>query len=249
MIEFRCKNCGQKLSARRIHAGKKAKCPQCSNRISIPEAQANGAATDQGISGDTESAAKDPLLDLTLLDVSQKVKAERQPAEQPVPGETAYEQLRRLQGGQITQETDDIPQRKLPWIIDIFLYPISKPGLIMLGLIVLVPLFLKFLRMTFYFAMLSLPVLLIVYILVLFVSVMAWIVLSLYFYWYFCECIRESAAGQLRAPEIIGSAPGLWDMLLRLLRLLGCLAVFFAPVLIRLQYTRTVDAVFWSLLS
>ena len=249
MIHFHCKNCGQRLSAPRIHAGKKAKCPKCSDRISIPQAQAGGAATDQGITGDTESAARASLLDLTLLDVPQQIKAQPQPAEQPILDETAYEQLRRLQGGRITQESDQIPQRRFPWIIDIFLYPMSKPGLILLGLIILVTLLFKFLKMTFYFTIFYLPVFLIPFLLVLFVGVIVSIALWLYFYWYFCECIRESAAGQLRAPETMGSTPGLGDMLWRLLRLLACLAVFFAPVLIRLQYTRTVDAAFWALLS
>ncbi len=246
MIEFHCKNCGQTLSVSDTHAGKRAKCPKCNNRVSIPEAQASGAATDQD---DTEPVTKASPYNLTLLDVSQQVKAQNQPAEQPVLDETAYEQLRRLQGSLVTYRSDQIPQRRLPWIIDIFLYPISKPGLITLGLIIGVRLFIKFLGLTLTFAALGFAPLLIVATFVVIVGYPIRVILWLYFYWYFCECIRESAAGQLRAPETIGNVPGLGEMLSRLLRTLVCLIIFFGPVLIRFQYNRATDMVFWILLS
>jgi len=249
MIRFCCEHCGHKISVKDKHAGKQGKCPKCKTILTVPKPQTRGAGPAQRDVDESKISSKASVHDLTLLDVSQQIKAESQPAEQPVPDETAYEQLRRLQGGRITQESDQIPQRKLPWIIDIFLYPISKPGLIMLGLIIGVRLFVKFLGLTLTFAAAELQPLLIVAVPVVIVGIAVRIILWLYFYWYFCECIRESAAGQLRAPETIGSVPGFGDMLRQLLRLLGCLAVFFAPVLIYFQRDRTADAVFWSLLG
>lgn len=248
MIEFHCKNCGQRFNVPKTRAGKMAKCPKCNSRVSTPEAQAT-AVTDQGIRGDMEPVSKAVLYDLTLLDVSQQIKIQSQPGEQPVPDETPYEQLRRLQGTRITHESDQIPQRRLPWMIDIFLYPIAKPGLIMLGLIIAVSLLLKTLRRTIPWAAFAFPPLIIVAVPVVIVACLIAAILWLYFCWYFCECVRDSAAGQLRAPETIDKIPGLSDMLWQLLRTVVCLAVFLGPVLIRFRHNRMTDMVFWALLG
>jgi hypothetical protein len=249
MIRFCCEHCGHKIRVKDKHAGNRGKCPKCKTILTVPKPQVNGAGPSQSDRDESTISSKTSAHDLTLLDVPREAKAQSQPAEQPVPDETAYEQLRRLQGGLVKQESDQIPQRRLPWIIDIFLYPISKPGLIMLGLIIVVPLLFKFLGKTFALAALGFPPMLIVAPLVIIVGYLIRTILWLYFYWYFCECIRESAAGQLRAPETIGSTPGLADMLWQLLRTLVCLAVFFGPVLARFHHNRTVDVVFWSLLG
>jgi hypothetical protein len=249
MIRFCCEHCGHKISVKDKHAGKRGKCPKCKSILTVPKPQVNGAGPGQSDLDESTISSKASAHDLTLLDVPRETKDQSQPAEQPVPDETAYEQLRRLQGGLVRQESDQILQRKLPWIIDIFLYPISKPGLIMLSFIIMVPLLFKFLGKTFTFAALGFPPMLIVATLVIMVGHLIRVLLSLYFYWYFCECIRESAAGQLRAPETIGSAPGLGEMLARLLRTLVCLIVFFGPVLIRFRYNRATDVVFWILFS
>jgi hypothetical protein len=119
----------------------------------------------------------------------------------------------------------------------------------MLALIIVVPPLFKFLGKTFAFAALGFAPMLIMATLVIIVGHLIRVILWLYFYWYFCECIGESAAGQLRAPETIGGTPGLGEMLSRLLRILVCLLVFFGPVLIRFQYNRATDIVFWILLG
>jgi hypothetical protein len=75
------------------------------------------------------------------------------------------------------------------------------------------------------------------------------ILLAMYMYWYICECIRDSAAGGLRAPETIGTTPGLGDMLLQLIRILVCFVFFAAPVLIYVHYAQKTDFIFWLLLA
>lgn len=249
IVDFRCENCGQKLSVPEVHAGKKARCPKCKSAVIIPEARTAGAATAQDAAGDTESDSEAYVGDLTLLDVPQEAKAQSQPAEEVVLEDTAYEQLRRLQGGLVKQESDQIPQRRLPWVIDIFLYPASKPGLIMLGLIIVVPLFFKLLGKSLALAAFGFVPVLILAVLVIIVGYLVRVLIGLYFYWYFCECISTSAAGELRAPETIGRAPGFGEMLSRWLKTLVCLLVFFGPVLIRFQYNGMTDTVFWALLA
>jgi hypothetical protein len=74
------------------------------------------------------------------------------------------------------------------------------------------------------------------------------IVFALYIYWYFCECIRGSAAGELRAPETIGTTPGLGDLLWQMFRIIVCLAIFICPLLVYWLNTHKTDSVFWVLL-
>ena len=75
------------------------------------------------------------------------------------------------------------------------------------------------------------------------------LLLFLYLYWYFCECIRDSAHGGIRAPETLANTPGLSDLLWQFLRTIGPLAVFAAPTLIYYGYARQTDTVFWALLA
>jgi len=68
-------------------------------------------------------------------------------------------------------------------------------------------------------------------------------------YWYICECIRDSALGQLRAPETVGSAPGLGELFGRLIKIIGCLAFFSLPALIYFLNSQKIDTTFWLLLT
>jgi DNA-directed RNA polymerase subunit RPC12/RpoP len=243
MIHFSCENCGRKLKITDTFSGKKIRCPKCKNPITIPEAPPPKPAQAQKAS---KTDSKITGYDLTLLDAPDdgvQTQVTSKSLNSIPQNQTELEQE------STTEETETPGKRRLLWIIDIFLYPISKPGSIMLGLIILVPLFIKILGKTLSFAALGFPPLLIIATIVVVVGIFIRVILWLYFYWYFCECIRGSASGQSRAPETISNAPGLGDMLLQLLKILACLVVFFAPVLIRFQYTRTVDVVFWILLS
>ena len=81
------------------------------------------------------------------------------------------------------------PERKLPWILDIFLYPTSMSGLINLGIFWIVPVLLGInarLPIRHLFKLLTIVP-------ILFIGV--------YMYYYFKECIRDSALGEIRAPE------------------------------------------------
>ena len=51
MIEFKCENCGRKLSVEEEHAGKKAKCPDCGTSFVIPQ---------KGVAEDTREVPAKP---------------------------------------------------------------------------------------------------------------------------------------------------------------------------------------------
>lgn len=119
MIEFACENCGQKITVPRVHAGKKAKCPKCKQIVIIPGTKAKNDDT------------KSPEVE---LDISLKEQnLDRSAGEEEAP-ESA-----------VQNRVDFVPieKRKLPWLIDIFLYPISVPGLTMLAIFIFIPPVLK----------------------------------------------------------------------------------------------------------
>jgi phage FluMu protein Com len=243
MIDFRCKNCGWVLHVPPEHAGKKGKCPKCGNVLTVPQP----AAEDAGPGTiEADRAAASPY-DLTLLDVPEHIKPPSQQATQPDAAETAYERLRRLQGGSLTQQAEQIPQRKLPWIIDILLYPLNRPGLTLIAVSAGIPFVLRILTKSLAPLMLVfLPALIF---LVIFI-ILHWcllVIFVLYLYWYVCECIRDSAAGGIRAPETVGSTPGLGDIFRQTLKFLCALIFFMSPATLYLNYTQRVDPILWTL--
>ena len=235
VIRFHCKHCQQKIRVPKIHAGKKIKCPKCKNVIVVPKAESTGAAAPQTTPGDSAGASKDAAFALTFLDIPQEDKA----ADQRPAADKTSDDLRELEEEIKTDEAEPIPKRKLPWPIDIFLYPISTPGLTILAIIVVITLLIDFVTTLFG------PFGIFIWALGLVPNV----VLFLYMYWYLCRCIHDSAEGGLRAPDVLVNAPSLGDMGWQTMRIAGCLAFFCAPVLFYHQHTERTDIVFWFLLA
>jgi DNA-directed RNA polymerase subunit RPC12/RpoP len=248
VIKFRCKNCGQKISVPKIHAGKKGKCPKCKSIIVVPgEAERTGRASfkcstcDEDIEVPESSRGK--LIECPKCGCYVEVPSEKKPAETkktPIeprreehisdksPGEQQLEE-----GTEEEEETEPTGKRKLPWPIDILLYPTSIPGLVTIGVIVIGQLLSRFLCCAGWIVQ---------------------IIMSLYLYWYFCECIRDSAAGGLRAPETIGSMAALGEMFWQYLGLFACYIFFLAPVTFYHGWTYYTNneingVIFWSLLT
>jgi len=238
IIKFHCKNCGQKIRVPQIHAGKKGKCPKCKNIIVVPKVQTAGTLTEQSNAEEAKTNTKSSPYVLTLLDVPEKDKIQDQPIRlSSVPEKAAkYEQELEEES---PVDTESPAERKLPWVIDIFLYPISMPGLITLGIIILIPLLINIAV-----GLLG-PFGLFVLVPGFFIN----IVISLYFLCYVVECIRDSAVGGIRAPETLANTPGLGDPLLKLFRLLACLLLFVGPAGYYYVYCNGTDTIYWSLLA
>jgi len=243
MIEFRCKDCGWTLRVAEIHAGKKGRCPKCKSKLTVPKPPGEEAGADTVEANGTKASP----YDLTLLNVPEHVKPPSQQAGQPDSAETAYEHLRRLQGGSMTQQAEQIPRRRLPWAIDVLFYPLSKPGLMLIAVSAGVPFVLRVLtKFLAAFTLVFLPALVFLVIFII-VHWCVLIILVLYICWYVCECIRDSAAGGIRAPETAGVAPGLLDILRQALKSAVCLGFFMAPAMFYLGWTQRADAIFWFL--
>jgi len=247
VIKFRCRNCNQKIRVPKIHADKKGRCPKCKNIVVVPKIEKPSPVTSQSKTGDLKISSNTSNLDLTLLDVPQKNKAPNQPTSQDSVSDKTLEELEKLKEGLAAEQTESVGERKQPWLIDIFLYPASKAGLTMLGIIIGIPLAIHILVKLAGIFTLVFPPFLVFFALLAIVRFIIAVIFALYMYWYICECIRDSAMGGLRAPETLGNTPGLGEMLWQLIKILGCLAFFSLPALIYFLHTRRIDTIFWLL--
>jgi len=218
VIEFHCENCDRKIIVPKSHAGKKAICPQCNNTFIIPAIPSPGSSASQNYSGDLIARSTDSPHDLTLMDVPEEYKLKEEPDGQSNVSEEAIVRQQEYDEYLEAEETESVGQRRLPWFIDIFLYPISIPGLLTMVVIVLGQLLTGFIQLFCCF------------------SIILQTIIMLYMFWYFCECIRDSALGGLRAPETVGNMPGLGEMLWQCLRLVACYIFLFAPMIFYMSW-------------
>lgn len=159
----------------------------------------------------------------------------------------SIEALQRLEGKIPVDETEQTGERKLPWIIDIFLYPISVPGLTMLGIFIGVPLLMEvFVKVLFLFTE-GFPPFYVFAVFFLVISLIINIIIRLYRYWYLSECIRDSAEGRIRTPETVASTPGLWELFSIFLKMFVCIIVLSAPMYFYLLKSMGIERSFESL--
>jgi hypothetical protein len=135
------------------------------------------------------------------------------------------------------EETESTGQRRLPWFIDIFLYPVSLSGLTHLAIFAIIPTLIAILRTLFGKAgtIVGLPGLIIN------------ILIFLYIGWYFTECVRDSAKGGTRAPEAFASI-GTGEMWSQMQHIVGCYLILISPAFFYSLYTGKLDAVYWGLM-
>jgi ribosomal protein S27E len=211
-VRFYCENCGYKSTVSESYAGKNIRCPNCYYIIFIPKAE----SIDK-----TQAGPKYSAYDSSLLNVQEQNILKHQQMREYIASEQAYES--EDEDEEPPQETDPAAIRKAPWFIDIFLYPLNKPGLKHLAIFILVPslfdILMRILPSLFYF-------------LLLFASIIVEVLIFLYMYWYLAECVRESADGWVRAPQGFGGLPAFRDMFGQVVNIIGCLAVSFAPFII-----------------
>jgi phage FluMu protein Com len=226
VIKFRCDKCGQKFTVPEVQAGKRGRCPKCKAIVTIPKQQSPGAVI----------KPNDSAYDLTLLDVPETGKVQKKPVSQYAVSDTGPEQAEESQHKPAMRDVELTGERKLPWLLDIFLYPTSKPGLTGLGIIVGVPLLIDIVMQAFgpFALTLALP------------RFIFNILIGLYVCWYFAECVRDSAAGGTRAPEVFATAD-VSTMFEQSLYLAACYIIFAGPAGFYSVFTHKTDAVFWFL--
>jgi len=240
IVEFRCESCGRIVSTPKSHAGKKAICPKCSSTFIIPTDQFTGSTATRNDSGDLIAHTIDSSHELTLIDVPEEYKQKEQPAGQYSISAEAIDVRQESEEASKAEQALSADRRKLPWILDIFLYPFCVPGLKHIAIFTGVPLLIMIVTRVIpgFF-----------YILFFYISWAVYGVLIIYMFWYIFVCVRDSADGWVRAPEGLGSIPDFIDMFEQVVNVIGCHGVCFGPAVIYALFTGRVDIIFWLLLS
>ncbi len=223
MIHFKCANCGRKIKANKNLAGRKVKCPNCQTLLTVPPNFATNVTQTQA-----EPPSRKSLLDPDLFEVYEPAtETQQQNAEQKNDERKVAYQIRRI---------EKPPERPMPWPIDIFLYPLSIPGLIIIGIYFLIP------GMIAFFTLLLGPFGFWVAIPGFFIN----IVIGLYMYWYLCHCVRDSAEGGIRAPDVIANAPGLGDMFWQFLEIVACFVFYWLGFMLYFMHLHRNDYIVLS---
>ncbi len=246
MIKFACQKCGHQMKADRNKAGLSCICPNCQSVVFIPSQQ----TPPSDVSGDSDQPKINLLFterDKLLLDLEPPKKNFEPPPEPPPLSPQTAEQIRLDVIAMRKEPVELPPQRKYPWLIDIFLYPISRPGLIMLGILIGIPLLIDIVVFIFPSPAPGLLLISMVAAVLAIIGSLIKALLGLYLYWYLCECVRDSAAGGIRAPETIASTPDFFELFWQLLYIAACAALFWVPVYLYFSLTQKADAIFWLL--
>ncbi|MHC4739701.1 MAG: zinc ribbon domain-containing protein [Planctomycetota bacterium] len=235
MISFHCKKCGKKIKVPEEQVGKKGRCPKCRTIVVVPKPKDVAPAISQSVL-DSE---KQPETPAPVDDTTQKHEAESPKTSWDDAFAKTIEEAQdhddRIQEQQEKEQeqTEHTGQRKLPWFIDFFLYPTSLPGLINMGIFSLLPVLLIVRRLS------PVP----------FIWSFLTLIITVYMYYYFVECIYDSAAGGIRSPRSIPKVLEISDVFLRLFSAAGCFFVVFGPVLLYFGFTKKIDIFFWLLIT
>ena len=252
MIKFTCKNCGQKISIPPKHSGKKAKCPGCKNIVEVPTLpqnsdQANDMVRLNGQKRDKtletpipsngkrkESPSTPDQADAPLLTIpTPKTQPETQPPSDRDFSEEIDELLDKDQN-QSPAQTGPTPKLRLPWFLDVFLYPANLNGLLQIGVLAIF----YFIITLRNYGLAIVPYGFVMYILFCFI-------ITGYLFCCLANCIADSAKGGVRAPDISGIRTlVLQELFLQILLILGCFALCFSPLALYYVITHKTDLIF-----
>ncbi len=227
MIRFPCRHCGAKLQISPAHAGKEGLCPHCHSKVIVPRAPEPELEL---VRDDTPTDAHTPSKLIEDLAVG--------PRPLPVGKDDDARENRLAKRLLDVLNPDDTREhtgeRRLPWLVDILLYPATLSGIITIVFMVIFPFTLGFLPMAFLWG-----------------GIRFWGflgVIGLYLGWYLAECVYDSAKGGTRAPAVfdMGDWGDLWSRVSYLMAVYILFGV--PPVLYRVLIGRT-DAILWALMA
>ncbi len=201
MLKFQCQKCGQRISVPEKHLGKKGRCPKCKTVIIISKADNEIHLQPRDCDNNNSQDVQQPDLlkyafepTVTNSEVSEEFLQQPNAEEEP-------------------------PKRKLPWFIDIFLYPVSVSGLINLGIYWILPILIAF----FIRGILGL---------------IASIIISGYMYYFLMICVQDSADGGIRAPENVTKMPDPNEAVALFGKIIASIVIFWGPILAYILYKK-----------
>ena len=101
-------------------------CKHCGHKVSIPDTHTSIKGICPNCKKQIDTTGARSVYNLTLLDIPPQLQDNPEEADQAVDAE-----------GLTAKKTDTTDQRKLPWLVDIFLYPFSKAGLTIMAMMIL----------------------------------------------------------------------------------------------------------------
>lgn len=139
----------------------------------------------------------------------------------------------------IIEEPQLAIKRRLPWFIDVLLYPASLHGIIQIAI---------FLFASFLIGLLGRFVLSYARHYGTALTLLLHMLLISYIFYYFAYCILDSAKGGRRAPDIsLQHMPDKGDLISQLFLILGSVALCFCPAAVYYIVTERTDLLFWIL--
>lgn len=146
----------------------------------------------------------------------------------------------------VVEEPQLVVERKLPWLIDMLLYPMSVSGIIHLLVFLLLPRLVSLL-VNFLLRLIPEELRTAAYEMEL-LYLPFYVVFYGYVVYYIIECVISSSRGSYRAPD--PSIPDTldWrDLVGQVLLLIGCVAFCFCPTAVYYIFTQRTGLVFWML--
>lgn len=235
-IEIVCEHCSCRIIVAKSHVGEKGKCPKCKGEVVVQPQKTNTSnASDHCPSGLTDM--KDSVVQLDFTGIPQENDVISVQVVRKDSDEDEFEGFQQQRPPVEAEDDTKADQRKLPWLIDIWLYPLNVAGvmhLIFLWLLVFLfcPLIMTFIGLGDEYIpfVYTLPVAYMVY--------------------YFTECIRYSDTGHFRAPDFWNHPlEDKWEHISQFLMVLGSIAVCFCPASAYYIVTERSDFVHWLLMA
>ncbi len=240
-MTFTCEHCGRRLSVPDGQAGKKGRCPQCKKTVTVPAAGVEEPVVQTvAVVHEPPEPATTSLRDSLLFDMPPRDTANGETSEE------VQEKLRAIQGDYTLGGQHKPQKRPLPWVIDVFLYPMTKLGLIILLLCSGIPFALRPLLIFSQDLTAAFVPGLFLLIPLFFAHWGSLLLAGLYINWYVAECIRDSAAGSVRAIDTTATTPGFGELLGQSLTVLACGGAYLGPAFLYTQNHDT-DVIFWTL--
>ena len=127
----------------------------------------------------------------------------------------------------------------------VFTFPLSRPGLTVLGFYAVVPFLLKVLLI------LVASILPLLAFAMGFVAGLVNALISLSTFWYLTVCIRASAEGQSKAPDVFefSQDDSFWGWLRQFFLIIVTVSLCIAPAFILRHFVEISEMIFWSILS
>ena len=138
MIHFQCSYCGARIKVPDTHVGQRGRCPRCKGRIAVPETSippvpAAGPVVTPQETPEGGPRAKDPAHDAALLDIPPKGEIQTGAVRRSHGFERSEQDSPTAAEGSAGDGITPDGKSQLPWLIDVFLYPLNLAGVIHLA--------------------------------------------------------------------------------------------------------------------